>query len=149
MLAANLGDTVAEFAGIAAALDLFGVVPQISAIVAASAVLILLARANFTRTQYVLLVVGAAVSVAYAISAILARPDWGKAVVSLVVPGITFDKAYLLAVVGRSAPRSRRGVRPSSSRTPPTRVSPERISPVHVSTSRSAHSSPTSWPRSS
>jgi len=100
MLAANLGDTVAEFAGIAAALDLFGVVPQISAIVAASAVLILLARANFTRTQYVLLIVGAGVSIAYAISAVLARPDWGKAAVSLVVPGITFDKAYLLAVVG-------------------------------------------------
>ena len=100
MLAANLGDTVAGFAGIAAALDLFGIPPVISAIVSATAVILLLARANFTRIQYVLLAVGAAVAAAYAVSAILARPDWGLAARSSVVPGVTFDGAYLLAVVG-------------------------------------------------
>jgi Mn2+/Fe2+ NRAMP family transporter len=100
MLAANLGDTVAEFAGIAAALDLFGVPPALSAIAAATVVVLLLARANFTRIQYVLLVVGAAVSAAYALSAVLAQPDWGLAARSLVVPGLSLDGAYLLAVVG-------------------------------------------------
>jgi len=100
MLAANLGDTVAEFAGIAAALDLFGIPPVISAIVSATAVILLLARANFTRIQYVLLAVGAPVAAAYAVSAILARPDWVFTARSLVVPGVSFDGAYLLAVVG-------------------------------------------------
>jgi len=100
MLAANLGDTVAEFAGIAAALDLFGVPPSVSVIASAAAVVVLLARANFTRIQYALLTVGAAVSIAYAISAVLARPDWSAAARALVVPGISLDGMYLLAVVG-------------------------------------------------
>jgi Mn2+/Fe2+ NRAMP family transporter len=100
MLAANLGDTVAEFAGIAAALDLFGVPPVNSAIVSAALVVIFLARANFTRIQYALLAIGAGVSVAYAASAVLAKPDWGQAATSLVIPGITLDSAYLLAIVG-------------------------------------------------
>jgi Mn2+/Fe2+ NRAMP family transporter len=100
MLAANLGDTVAEFAGIAAALDLFGVPPSISAIASAALVVLLLARGNFTPIQYALLIAGAAVSAAYAVSAILAHPDWGLAARSLVVPGLTLDGAYLLTVVG-------------------------------------------------
>lgn len=100
MLAANLGDTVAEFAGIAAALDLFGVPPVVSAIAAAAGVVLLLARGTFSRIQYALLAVGVAVSGAYAISALLAQPDWGAAGQALILPGITLDGAYLLAVVG-------------------------------------------------
>jgi len=100
MLAANLGDTVAEFAGIAAALDLFGVPPSISGIGSAALVVLLLSRANFNPIQYVLLVVGIGVSIAYAVSAVLAHPDWSLAARSLVLPGISFDAAYLLAVVG-------------------------------------------------
>jgi len=100
MLAANLGDTVAEFAGIAAALDLFGVPPSISGIASAALVVLLLSRANFNPIQYVLLLVGIGVSIAYAVSAVLAHPQWGLAARSLVLPGISFDAAYLLAVVG-------------------------------------------------
>ena len=100
MLAANLGDTVAEFAGIAAALDLFGVPPAISAIAAASLIVLVLSRVNFNRIQYALLLVGVGVSVAYAMSAVLAHPDWAAAARALVVPGVTFDTTYLLAVVG-------------------------------------------------
>ena len=100
MLAANLGDTVAEFAGIAAALDLFGVPPSISGIASAALVVLLLSRANFNPIQYALLLVGIGVSIAYAVSAVLAHPQWGLAARSLVLPGISFDAAYLLAVVG-------------------------------------------------
>jgi Mn2+/Fe2+ NRAMP family transporter len=100
MLAANLGTIVAEFAGIAAALSLFGVAPQLSSIIAALFVLILLARANFTRVQYAFLVVGLSVSLAYAVSAVLARPDWGHAAVSTVLPEVTLSSAYLLTLMG-------------------------------------------------
>src|SRR4029077_14524479 len=79
MLAANLGTIVAEFAGIAAALSLFGVPPQLSSIIASLFVLILLARGNFNKVQYGFLAVGLAVSIAYAVSAVLAHPDWGHA----------------------------------------------------------------------
>ena len=122
MLAANLGDTVAEFAGIAAALDLFGIPPVISAIVSATAVILLLARANFTRIQYVLLAVGAPVAAAYAVSAILARPDWGLAARSLVVPGSHLTVHTSWRSWERSARRSRRGARPSFSPIPRTKA---------------------------
>ncbi len=101
MLAANLGDTVAEFAGIGVALSLFGVPVQLSAALAAAAMVLLLARTGFGRVQWLFVAVGVGVSVAYAITAVLARPDWGRAAVSLVIPhGNLLAPAYLLAIVG-------------------------------------------------
>ncbi len=100
MLVANLGTTLAEFAGIGAALSLFGVPVAVSVVVAVVVVGLLLARAGFLRVQYVFLVVGAGVSVAYAISAVLAHPDWGRSAEYLVAPHGQVTAAYLLAVVG-------------------------------------------------
>jgi Mn2+/Fe2+ NRAMP family transporter len=100
MLAANLGTIVAEFAGIAAALSLFGVPPQVSSLLAAMFVVILIARGNFGPVQYAFLAVGVAVSVAYAISATLAHPDWGRAAVASVVPELQGTNAYFVMLVG-------------------------------------------------
>jgi Mn2+/Fe2+ NRAMP family transporter len=100
MLLANLGDTVAEFAGIGAALALFGVPVPVSAALSALAMVALLARGNYRRIQWIFVGIGVAVSLAYLFSAILARPDWGQAALALVVPQITPSNAYLLAVVG-------------------------------------------------
>ncbi len=60
MLLANLGDTVAEFAGIGAALALFGVPAPVSALLAAIAMIVLLARGNFARIQGLFVVTGVA-----------------------------------------------------------------------------------------
>jgi Mn2+/Fe2+ NRAMP family transporter len=100
MLLANLGTTLAEFAGIGAALSLFGVPVPVSVVVSVLVVGVLLSRAGFLRIQYVFLAVGAGVSVAYVVSAILARPDWGKSAEYLVVPHGHATSAYLLAIVG-------------------------------------------------
>jgi NRAMP (natural resistance-associated macrophage protein)-like metal ion transporter len=100
MLIANLGTTLAEFAGIGAALSLFGVPVAVSVVVSVVVIGVLLARAGFLPVQYVFLAVGAGVSVAYVVSAILARPDWGKSLQYLVVPHVHATSAYLLAVVG-------------------------------------------------
>ena len=100
MLLANLGDTVAEFAGIGAALAIFGVPIWLSSALAALAILFLLSRANFRRIQFVFLAVGIGTSLAYAISAILAHPDWGKALSHTVVPHGSITTLYLLAVMG-------------------------------------------------
>jgi Mn2+/Fe2+ NRAMP family transporter len=101
MLLANLGDTVAEFAGIGAALLLFGVPVWLSALLAAAAAIFLLSRGNFGRVQYVFIGMGAGVSVSYAVAAVLAHPDWGRAATYLVVPHGSFaSSAYLLAVLG-------------------------------------------------
>jgi NRAMP (natural resistance-associated macrophage protein)-like metal ion transporter len=100
MLVANLGDTVAEFAGISAALGLFGVPIALSSALAALTVIFLLSRANFGRIQFIFLGAGIATSFAYAISAFLAHPDWGQAATHTVIPHLTLTSAYLLAVVG-------------------------------------------------
>jgi NRAMP (natural resistance-associated macrophage protein)-like metal ion transporter len=100
MLVANLGTTIAEFAGMAAALGLFGVPPQLSAVLSASLVVLILARASFTRTQYAFVAIGAGVSIAYALSAYLAHPDWSHAARALVAPEITWSNAYFLTLVG-------------------------------------------------
>lgn len=100
MLLANLGDTVAEFAGIGAALLLLGVPIWISSVVAAVAMLLLLSRGSFQRIQFVFLGVGIGVSVAYAISAVLSHPDWSRALAYTVQPHGVLTAAYLLAVLG-------------------------------------------------
>jgi Mn2+/Fe2+ NRAMP family transporter len=100
MLVANLGSTVAEFAGTSAALGLFGVPTPVSALLAAAVVILLLARGSFSRVQYLFVAVGIAVSLAYLASALIARPDWGQAARSLVIPGGSFSAAYWVAVVG-------------------------------------------------
>ena len=100
MLVANLGTTLAEFAGIGAALSLFGVPVPVSVVVSVLVVGVLLARAGFMRVQFVFLAVGAGVSVAYAASAVLAHPDWGRAGQDLVSPHGQWTSAYLLAIVG-------------------------------------------------
>ena len=100
MLVANFGTTIAEFAGMAAALSLFGVPPQLSAVLSASLVVLILARGSFNRIQYAFVAIGAGVSIAYAASAVLAHPDWGHALGAVVRPEITLSGAYFLTLVG-------------------------------------------------
>ena len=100
MLLANLGDTVAEFAGIGAALAVFGVPIALSSVLSAVAIIVLLSRANFRRIQFVFLVVGIGTSAAYAISAVLAHPQWGTALSYTVIPHATATPLYIVAVMG-------------------------------------------------
>ncbi len=100
MLVANLGSTVAEFAGIGSALGIFGVPPQVSALVAAVVVVGFITLGSYSRVQYFFVGVGALVSLAYVVSAVQAQPDWGLAARSLVLPSLSSSPAYWLAVVG-------------------------------------------------
>ncbi len=100
MIGANLGSTVSEFAGISAALSLFGIPTPVSALLAAIAVITLISRGSFGRVQYFFVGIGFLVSAAYVVSAALAHPDVPRAINSLFVPHGTFNGAYMLAVVG-------------------------------------------------
>jgi Mn2+/Fe2+ NRAMP family transporter len=91
---------VAEFAGIGAALAIFGVPIALSSALAALVIVFLLSRANFRRIQFVFLAVGVGTSLAYAASAFLARPDWGAAITHTVFPHGTVTSLYLVAVMG-------------------------------------------------
>jgi NRAMP (natural resistance-associated macrophage protein)-like metal ion transporter len=99
MLIANVGSIIAEFAGVGAALGLFGVPDWIAALVAGTVVILLLTRGSYGKVQYLFVAVGLGVSIAYLISAVLAHPNWGLAASSLVVPRLTTSGAYWVAVV--------------------------------------------------
>jgi Mn2+/Fe2+ NRAMP family transporter len=82
---ANVGTTTAEFAGIAAGGEIFGVPKIVSVPVAALLVSGLVLRGGFRGIERVLLALSA-VFVAYIGAGILAHPDWGAAARGLVVP---------------------------------------------------------------
>ena len=84
LVAANLGTTCGEFAGVAAALE--PAVPRwLSVPVAAAGVSLLVLRGSFHRIEHVLLALST-VFAAYLVSAVLADPNWGEAAHGLLVP---------------------------------------------------------------
>jgi NRAMP (natural resistance-associated macrophage protein)-like metal ion transporter len=95
LLVANIGTTCAEFAGVAASLDLVNVSRYLSVPVAAVGISFLAFRGSFHRIEHVLLALSS-VFAAYIVSGILAHPDWRAAARGLVVPQLTFDRDGIL-----------------------------------------------------
>jgi Mn2+/Fe2+ NRAMP family transporter len=95
LLLANTGTTCAEFAGIAAGGELFGVSRYVSVPVAAVGVCLLVLRGSFHRVEHVLMAL-ATVFVAYLAAGLLAHPDWGAAARGLVVPSIPLTQPAVL-----------------------------------------------------
>lgn len=85
LVVANVGTTCAEFAGIAAGSELFGVSRYISVPIAAVAVSLLVLRGSFHRVERFLLLLST-VFLAYIVSGLLAKPDWGAALHGTFVP---------------------------------------------------------------
>jgi len=98
LLIGNLGTTTADFAGIAASLEIFGISKFASVPVAAGIVFLLVTRASYRRVEKVFLVLSA-FYVAYMISGFMAHPNWAHAMRSTVVPSFTLTGAFVLTVV--------------------------------------------------
>ncbi|HVF66037.1 MAG TPA: Nramp family divalent metal transporter [Pyrinomonadaceae bacterium] len=98
LLVANGGVTVSEFAGIAAATELFGVPRYVSVPLAAFAVWWLVVKGSYRRVERVFLLMSL-VFLGYIISAFLARPEWGEVARGFVNPRIDFNAGYLFTVV--------------------------------------------------
>lgn len=87
LVIANVGTTCAEFAGIAAGFELFGISRYVSVPAAAVLVSLLVLRGSFHRVERLLLLVST-VFLAYIASGFMARPDWGAALRGTVVPSM-------------------------------------------------------------
>jgi Mn2+/Fe2+ NRAMP family transporter len=99
LLVANIGTLCAEFAGVAAAMELLtGASRYVSVPIAALAVSALVLRENFHRVEHLLLLLSS-VFVAYVFSGIAANPDWGAAARGLVVPSIPLNRDAVLVAV--------------------------------------------------
>jgi len=99
LLVANLANTVAEFAGAGAALQILGVPTWLTVPLVALAIWALVLFAAYRTVERVFLLV-MLVFLAYIASAVLAGPDWGAVGSALVSPSIAgLDPTTLLLMV--------------------------------------------------
>jgi Mn2+/Fe2+ NRAMP family transporter len=98
LLVANGGIVVSEFAGIAAAFELFHVSKYISVPLMGFVVWYLIAKGSYRRVERVFLGM-ALLLLSYPVAAFLAKPDWGDVAHQTVAPHVQFNAAYLFAVV--------------------------------------------------
>ncbi len=102
LVLANLANTVSEFAGIAASLEIFGVSKYLSVPLAAVCVWLLVLRADYRTVERVFLV-ASGIYLCYVASGFIARPPWPEIGRALVRPDLEFDPGMLtmaITVVG-------------------------------------------------
>jgi len=93
----DLGNVVAEFAGVAAAMQIFGISKYVSVPIAALLVWILVLKGNYRQVEIVFLI-ACAFYLTYLFSALFSHPDWVLAARMTVVPSIHFDTGYLITL---------------------------------------------------
>lgn len=99
LVAANLTNVMANFAGVASSLELFHVTRYISVPLAGAAVWLLIVKGNYQRVEKVFL--GAtALYVCYIVSGILVKPDWKEAAIYSVRPVLLLDPGYIAMLIG-------------------------------------------------
>jgi NRAMP (natural resistance-associated macrophage protein)-like metal ion transporter len=102
LVLANLTNIVAEFAGVATALDIFGVSKFISVPLAAILVWFLAVKGNYQNIEKIFLF-ACLIYVSYIAAGILVKPDWKEAALYSVRPKLMMDSGYiamLIAMVG-------------------------------------------------
>lgn len=99
MLLGDLGNTVCEFAGIAASMELFGVSKYIAVPVAALLIWFMVLRGSYKVTEKIFL--GAcAIYLSYILSGFMANPPWGEVARNLFIPNFNFSAGYIIILVG-------------------------------------------------
>jgi len=104
LVLANLTNVMANFAGVASSLGLFGVSKFVSVPLAALAVWFLIVKSSYQSVEKIFLF-ACSLYVCYIISGILVKPDWKEAAIYSVKPVLILDKEYigmLIAMVGTS-----------------------------------------------
>jgi Mn2+/Fe2+ NRAMP family transporter len=102
ILITNFGNVVAEFAGIAASLELFGVSRYYSVPICAVIVWLIVVKGQYKSVEKVFLV-ASFFYFTYIIGGVLAHPAWKDAIVATVTPPHAkafADQAYLYMVIG-------------------------------------------------
>ncbi|MCG6538451.1 MAG: Nramp family divalent metal transporter, partial [Syntrophales bacterium LBB04] len=95
----NVANTVAEFAGVAAAMELFDIPRQVSTPLAAVLVWVLVIKGSYKSVEKVFL--GACVFyAAYIVSGFLAKPDWAAVSGEFFHPRLDLSAPALIMVIG-------------------------------------------------
>jgi Mn2+/Fe2+ NRAMP family transporter len=99
---ANLTNVIAEFAGVAISLDIFGISKFISVPIVAIVVWFLVVKGSYDRVEKIFLF-ACSIFVVYIIAGILIKPDWKQAMIYSVKPKLMLNSEYitmLIAMVG-------------------------------------------------
>ena len=95
----NLGNTISEFAGVAASLEIFGVSKYLSVPVSAFFVWWLVVKGSYKSVEKAFLV-ACLFYISYIISGFLVKPDWVQIKAEFLTPTLHFDPRFLTMAVG-------------------------------------------------
>jgi Mn2+/Fe2+ NRAMP family transporter len=95
----DLANVVAEFAGVAAAMQIFHISKYISVPIAAILVWALVLRGTYRQVEVVFLA-ACVLYLSYVVSAFIARPDWLEAARHTAIPSMQFNAGYLVMLTG-------------------------------------------------
>ncbi len=98
LLFTNFANTVSNFAGLAASLQLFHLPPLLAVPPLAFAIWWLVVKGSYKRVEKIFLLISL-VYIAYFISAFMAGPDWSGVGRSLIVPKLSMETPYLVLAV--------------------------------------------------
>ena len=99
LLLADLGNTVCEFAGVAASMDLFGVTKYIAVPLGALGIWVLVIRTSYKFVEKVFLA-ACVLYLTYLVSGYMAHPSWSEVGRELIIPNFSFDSNYLAILLG-------------------------------------------------
>ena len=99
LLITNLGNTMAEFAGLAASLEIFGVSKYVSIPVGAFLVWWLVVKGTYRLVEKIFLA-ACVIYFSYVISGFMARPDWAQVGRAVVQPHLEWERHYIYMLVG-------------------------------------------------
>lgn len=99
LLLTNMGNSISEFAGIAASLEIFGISKYISVPVCSILVWLLIVKGSYKIVEKVFLV-ACLVYIAYPVAAFMAGPNWTIVMKASVTPTFKTDSAYLMTLIG-------------------------------------------------
>lgn len=95
----NLGNSISEFAGIAASLELFGISKYASVPISAVLVWLLIVKGSYRTVEKVFLV-ACLVYIAYPIAAFMAGPRWDVVLKATITPTFQSDSGFIMTMIG-------------------------------------------------
>ncbi len=95
----NLGNTISEFAGVAASLEIFGVSKYISVPIGGFFVWWLVVKGTYKTVEKVFLV-ACVFYLSYVVSGFLAKPDWSQIGSEFLTPTLKWNAPFLTMAVG-------------------------------------------------
>ena len=99
LVAANLTNVMANFAGIASSLELFGISRYITVPLSSAAVWLLIVKGTYSRVEKIFLF-ATVLYVSYIIAGVMVKPDWKEAAIYSVRPVLMLDPGYITMLIG-------------------------------------------------